>query len=790
MQPIDSLLQDVRFAARQLTEHAGFTAIVLLTLALGTGATTTCFSLLSAFALRPLPFFEPERLIAVQALERSAGGLAAPTFDTFGTLRETSGLLSDSVAYASRSATVAGSAAAERIAVAEVSGDLFALLGVPLERGQPLTPDHRMAVISHDLWTRRFASDPAVVGGPLTLDGELFTITGVAATRFAFPRGTDVWLPPARWNGDQRVEVVARLQPGMSVQQADAALRTLAVPAPSGQRWTTTAVPLRGTMITEKHRNASFALLVASGLVLAIACANLAGLFLARVAARRHEIAVRSAVGASRGRLVRQLMTESLMLSLAGGALGALIAQWGVDLFVSTVGAPREAEWLEFAVDLRVLAFTLAASIGAALIFGVVPAVRGSRVDLREVLQEDDRTGSPGQRTRRVRATLVGLQVALSLGLVAGAASVVMSSMALDTIEPGFNRDRLLAARVALAGTAFDAPERRMAFVDAALERLRALPGVAAVTAVSHVPLGDRDIPFSPFLIAGAAVDAGARPPTASTRYADSGYIGTMGIPLRLGRDFTGAEARDARGRIILINDTMAGRYWPQTNPIGSRIRLMGTASPAEWFTVIGVVGDVAQRQLPGAPENQVYLPLAGSRDLSLVVRATSDASALAPGVREAVRSADSTVALSTRTMADMYLWYTNDRRGQGMVLAVLALVALLVAALGIYGVIALMVTERHREIAIRKALGGSNAVVRRLVLGSGLRLASLGIGAGLMLAVVLTMFLSSIFYGVHAFDLRVLGVTAGLLGAVALAASWLPARSAMRVDPMTVLRR
>jgi putative ABC transport system permease protein len=791
MQPMDNLLRDIRFAARQLAATPGFTAIVLLTLALGTGATTTCFSLLSAFALRPLPFADPDRLVSILVMERSAGGPSAPTFETFRAVSQTAGLMSGSVAYAARSVTVSGSVAAEQIPAAEISGDVFALLGVPLQRGRSFTPRERLAVISDSLWARRFGSDAAIVGMPLMIDGEIFTIGGVAAPRFSFPRGADVWLPPAQWTSERRVDVVARLQPGVSVQETDAALRTFAVAAPSQERWTTTAVPLRETMVAAKHRNATLALLVASGLVLAIACANLAGLFLARVGARKHEIAVRSAIGASRWRLVRQLLTESLMLSLAGGALGALAAQWGVDLFVAALGAPREAEWLQFAVDLRVLAFALAASIGAALVFGVVPAIRGSRVDIRNVLQEDDRTGNSGLSTRRMRAALVGLQLALSLGLVAGAAAVVRSSMSLDAIEPGFNRDGVLAIRAALAGTAFDAPARRMAFVDSASERLLALPGVMSVTAVSHVPVGDRDVPFSRFRVEGSDAGAeGGQPAAASLRFADGGYVAAMGIPIRLGREFTSAEGRDVRGRLILISDSMARRYWPGGNALGSRIRLASAPDPADWYTIIGVVGNVAQRQLPAAPENQVYLPLAIARNVTLVVRAISDPAALAAAARETVRGVDDTVALSTRTMTDMYGWYTADRRNQGIVLAVLGLVALLVAALGIYGVIALMVTEGQREIAIRKALGGSNAAVRRLVLGRGLRLSSIGLGAGVALAAAMTTFLSSIFYGVRAIDPALLGATAALLFLVALAASWWPARSAMRVDPMTILKR
>jgi hypothetical protein len=313
---------------------------------------------------------------------------------------------------------------------------------------------------------------------------------------------------------------------------------------------------------------------------------------------------------------------------------------------------------------------------------------------------------------------------------------------------------------------------------------------VVAVTAVSHVPAGDRDVPFWRFAMAGAADGAPGAAQLASVRFADTGYLETMGIPVRLGRGFTRAEARDVHAPVILINNGMAGRLWPGRNPIGSRLRLPGTDTPDAWYTIVGIVGDVAQRQLPGAPENQIYLPLAHARDITLVVRTVADPGSLAAAARDAIRGADSTVAVSTRTMADMYQWYTNDRRGQGLVLAALGVMALLIAALGVFGVMALMVTERRGEIAIRKALGGSDSAVRRLVLGRGLRLASFGIGAGLLLAALLSAFLSSIFYGVRPFDVQVLGGTAALLGVVATAASWWPASSAMRIDPMEVLKQ
>ena len=467
--------------------------------------------------------------------------------------------------------------------------------------------------------------------------------------------------------------------------------------------------------------------------------------------------------------------------------MGLLLAQWGVDLFSATVGKPQGAEWIEFVVDLRVVTFALAASVVTALLFGLAPAFNGARVDLRSVLQEDTGTSGPGPSARRVRRLLVAGQVAVSIALVCGAASVVMSSMRFDDIDVGFDRDGILALRVALAGRAYAQPEQRFAFVDAATERLRSLPGVSSVTTGSHLPLIDRDVPQAAFVLDGR--DVTQRPPFGSIRFVDAGYIAAMGIPIRRGHAFTVAEARDPRSPAIVINDTMARRYWPDRDPVGARLGLTGTADVDGWYTVVGVVGEVNQRQLPAEPENQMYLPPASARELTLMVRAASESAALASQARDAVQGVDRSLAINTNTMKTAYGWYTRDRRLQGLIIGILGVIAMLLAGLGVYGVMSLMVNERRHEIAIRMALGSSPSAVLRLVLGRGLSLASAGIGVGVLLASALTAFLSSVFLGVRAFDGSVLGTTAALLAAVAVLSSWWPARRAMRVDPMITLK-
>lgn len=787
-------MHDLRVAWRQLAGHPAFALTVVVTLALGIGATTTGFAVLNAVAFKPIPFSDPDRLIGVHAVDRLGSGRSRLSLDTYTALTRTPEF-SDAVAYRTRAVTVAGAASAERLQAAEVSGDLSSLLGVPVQIGRALTASDvgtRVAVISDDVWTRRLGSDRGVLGGRLSLDGTEYVVVGVASRGFSFPEDARLWIPLATATGDARVDVVARRAAGVSGAQADARLAALSAGTlfGPGERGTRTAVAtsLRRLMIGAKQRDMALFVLAAAGFVLLVACVNLAGLLSAFVGARKHEMALRAAIGAGRPRLVRQLMTESALLAFSGGLLGLLLAQWGIALFSATVGKPQGADWIEFAVDPRVVAFALASSVVTAVLFGLLPSLGGTRVDLRSVLQQDSRTSGQGPAARRLRGFLVAGQVAVSVALVSGAAAVVTSSMRLDGDGVGFERDGILALKVALAGRAYEDPEQRFAFVDAVTARLRTLPGVTSVTTGSYLPLIDRDLPYAGFALEGT--DATARPPVGSVRFVDAGYPAAMGIPVRRGRAFTVAEARGLRDKAVLINDTMARRYWPERDPIGTRLRLTGTAEVEGWYTVVGVVGDVSQRQLPAEPENQMYVPLAAARDVTLVVRAASDSTQLAAQARGTVEDVDHSVAISTNTMTAAYRWYARDRRVQGLVLGMLGVIAALLAGLGVHGVMSLMVTERSREIAIRMALGSSASAVLRLVLTRGVSLASAGVGVGVLLASVLTAFLSSIFLGVRAFDSAALMAAASLLAAVAVLASWWPARRAMRVDPMVTLRK
>jgi len=793
---MSSLSQDLRYAVRQMWRQRSFSAIVIVTLALGVGAATTAFSILNAVALKPPSYSDVERLVSVYTSTRDSGGRAPVPAGAVADLSAI-GVFQSAVAYATRGVNAGGTASAERLNSAEITGDLFTVLGARFELGRAFLPEEhqegtQVAVVGHSVWTRLYAASTGVLGSTIVLDGRPHAIVGVAPEGFGFPGATDVWVPFARSASANRgVWMIGRLTDGTTVEQADAALQSAssaidAVSRPPDAWRTARIVPLHESLISRKHQNAATVLLIATGLVLVMACANLAGLFLANVAGRRQELALRAAIGAERMCIARLLMTESLVFSAVGGALGVLVAQWGIALFVATLGRPAGAGWMEFGVDRQVLVFALGVSTLAALLFGLAPALTASNVDIRGVLQEGAGQAGTSRRGGRYRRVLVAAQVAVSLALVVASSSVVASSLRLDKIPTGFDGDGLLRARVSLAGPAYEQPAQRLAFVDRVVERLSG-PRVAAISATSHVPLIDRDISATRVIVNPTLPEQ--QQPIASVRFVAGDYLETMRIPVLRGRSFTVSESRDTRTQAVIVNETMARRHWADADPIGRTVRLAGPTRSESELVVIGVVGDVAQRQLPATGENQIYLPLAEARELSIVARAAGDPADLAHDVRAAIAAVDRALPVATQTMREMYGWYGWDRRAQGLVLGAVGTVALLLAALGIYGVMSLLVTHRTREIGVRIALGSTTGAILRLMVGAGLRLASVGMAIGLLLGLAATVGLSAIFFGVQPFDYRVFVFAAGLLGSAALIASWWPARRAMRVNPMVVLK-
>ncbi|HEX5725049.1 MAG TPA: ABC transporter permease [Longimicrobiaceae bacterium] len=811
---MDTLLQDLRYALRTLRRSPGFAAVAVLTLALGIGANTAIFSVLQAVLLRPLPFADADRLMVFWNQYAGGGpqkGAISPS--EFADYRRSLRAFESTAAVTDWNANLTGRGEPERVQGFIVSPNLFDVLGVRPALGRAFAPgegvegNREVAVLSHALWQRSFGADPAVVGTTVRLNGNTYTVVGVMppevrfpdAPGLLFPERADLWVPRA-WEsfaderGNQYLRVVGRLREGGTAEGAAAELRALAArfqaeypesyPVASG--WRPVAIPLREEYVGQV-RPALLVLAGAVGLVLLIACANVANLLLARSAARRREIAVRSAVGAARGRLVRQLLTESLVLALAGAVAGVALASWGVAV-LARVG-PRSIPRLEeTTVDLRVAGFALAASLLTAALFGLVPALQLAR-PAAAVLGAAGRA-SPDRGRRRLRSFLVAAQVALAVVVLVGAGLLLRSFARLQGTDPGFDPRGVLTFQVSLPPLRYDSLDQRVAVWDEVLGRVAALPGVRAAGGVNPLPLSG-DAWSASFMVEGQPVPPGGEYPHAEYAAVSPDYFRAMGISLHAGRAFTGADRAGAPA-VAVVDERLARRYWPGEDPVGKRLSLAG--QPDTVFTeVVGVVEHVRAVGLHQEGEPQVYVPLLqrSNRSAYMAVSAPrGDPLRLAAAIRAEVRRADPELPIAkVATMEQVLARATADRQFSLVVLAVFAAAALLLAAVGIYGVASYLVAQRTREIGIRMALGARGADVLRLVAGEGLAVVAAGIVAGTVGALAFARLLSGLLYGLTATDpLTYLGV-ALLLGAVATAALLLPARRASRVDPVVALR-
>jgi len=796
---VTGLAADLRYAVRTLAKSPGFTAIAVLTLGLGIGATSTVFTSVNALLLRPYPYRDQSRVMALREDKPSddirGNEVSYPNFVDW---RAESRSFDDLAAYSGRSMNVAGGDEPELVRGEEVSDGTFRLLGMaPIvgrdfqpEEGRPGGPG--VVLLSHGLWQRRFGGDRAIVGRPIQLNGVPTTVVGIMPEGFAFPGGAQLWVPLQRdattGRGNHWLEVVGRLRPGVSNAQAHAELGAiagrLAERFPDSNRgWTVSVVPLREHEIGS-YRPVLYIMLGAVLFVLLIACANVANLQLARGAARQREIAVRTALGASRSRIVRQLLTESVVLALLGALIGLAFALWGNDLVNRAVPADRPF-WMRFTIDGRVLAFTAGVAVLTGLLFGSSPALQAARGDLHESLKEGGRGGSTGRRHARLRSAFVVGEVALSLVLVLGATLLIRSFVQLQTAPIGFDRSHLLTVSVNLAGPAFDSSAQRQQFLAEAQGRLRALPGVSAAAAASSLPLtGDNTT-------SNITVEGVETPPEsealASWQTVTGEYFRALGLPVVRGRAISERDVSDS-ARVAVVNETMARLYWPHDEPVGKRFHL---GTQGTWITVIGVARDV-QRRLTDPPQNQFYLPYphAPFRYMTILVRTTGEPGALAPAVRRTLRAAAPSLGLyNVRTMDEWFRQAMWESRLYGQMFGMFALVALLLASLGVYGVVAYMVAQRTHEIGVRMALGARAADVLRLVVRSGIGLTSVGVVLGIAGAAGMTGVLRRLLFGVSATDpFTFVTVPLFLLG-VALLACYLPARRAARVDPVIALR-
>jgi putative ABC transport system permease protein len=796
---------DLRYALRTLGKTPSFTAIAIICLALGIGVNATIFSCVNALLLRPFPYRDPQNLVAIRDENPKKGWTGnSITYPNFVDWRAEAKSLAGAGAYTGRAYNVAVGDEPEYVQGAGVSASMFRVLGVRPVLGRDFREEEdrvgaeKVALIGHGLWQRRFAGDTKIIGRQLKLNDENYTVIGVMPEKFAFPEVAQIWTPlsfdPTKFRGNHSLEAIARLKPGVSRAQAQSELvaiaRRLELQYPeSNTGWTVSVATLNEAELGPEVKSVVLIMMGAVTFVLMIACANVANLLLARTAERGKEIAIRTALGAGRARIVRQLLTESVLLAGAGGVLGIAVAHWGLKLIVANIPVTLPF-WMEFNIDPTVLAFTMAVALGTGIIFGLAPALQASNPNLNETLRESGRGTSAGRRRQRTRSALVVTEVALSMVLLVGATLMIRSFLGLQQVDPGFDRRGVLALRMFLGGSAYDSLYQRRAFFERVLPRVRELPGVEAVSAVNNAPLSGSNNSSS-FVVEGQTVALGDEP-NAAWRSITPQYLATLKVPLRKGRMFTEQELADS-AKVAVVNETMVQRFWPNEEPIGKRLRF-GTANDTnpEWYQVIGVAADVKQRRLNAKPENQFYIPYtqAAYRGMSLLVRTTAEPSRSTDAVLRAIHSVDPNLpAYNVMTMDAMYRQSFWQPRLYGMMFGSFAFIALVLAAVGVYGVISYSVVQRTQEIGVRVALGAQTMDVLRLIVSHGMLLAGIGVGIGILGALGITRLLTSLLFGVTATDPLTFVAIPLLVAAIAFVASVVPARRAARVDPVVALR-
>jgi putative ABC transport system permease protein len=801
---LETLVQDLRYAVRTLRMSPGFTAVAATTLALGIGVNTAIFSIVDAVLLRPLPFPDADRLVLVWATNAASGATEdVASYPDFEEWKAQAASFAAVAAFTTRSMTVSGADEAALVPAMQVTPGFFETLGTgpamgrALRAGEDQAGAAHVAVITDALWKERFGGRPDVLGQPVRMNEETFTVVGVMPPGVKISPGAaeQVYVPivrdPSRNHGFLRV--VARLRPGIPIARARAEMdlltRRLAQQYPASNRSVgANVVPLVHAVVG-KLRPGLLIFLGVVTLVLLIACANVANLSLARSAARRREIAVRAALGAGRRRIVRQLLTESIVLSLAGGGLGLLLSSWTARVLVAVLTRTFQVPRIEGAgTDVRVLGFTLAVSLATGIVFGLAPALTAASPDLQG-LRESGRTATGGRRARRVRGALVVAETALALVLLAGAGLLLRSLLALRSTAPGFQAHNLLAVDFWLPRTRAASSSERQRFFERATGRVAAVPGVRATALVANLPLGGGYDTLG-FQIPGRPAPAGAKGFKAQFNIASAGYFRTMGIRVIEGREFGGQDGESAPP-VIVVNETAGRQFWPGEDPIGKQIVLSAASAPR---TVVGEVEDVRQLGLGVAPQPEIFLcnlqPGPPWPWLTLVVRTSEDAAALAGTIRAAAASTDRDVPIAqVRTMEAVLAASLAQPRVYAALLGAFAALALALASVGLYGVVSYTVAQRTHEMGIRVALGADRRDLVRLVLRQGLLLSLAGTLIGVLAAIGLTRVLTHVVPTVRPGDPLTLAAVAAVLIAVALAASVLPARRASRIDPTVALR-
>ena len=804
---METVIKDIRYGVRGLWKRPGFTAVAVLTLALGIGANTAIFSVVNAVLLRPLQFRDPDRLVMIWEDATWVGfPRNTPAPANYVDWKTQTQSFEDMAASAESTFNLTGDGEPERLTAYKVTANFFPLFGVQPELGRGFaTEDDRpgaqkVAVLSHALWQTRYGGDRQIVNRDIQLDGEKYTVVGVMPQGFQFfESDVRLWVPLAldaeelANRGGHYLKVVARLKPGVTLDQAQADLKAVMARVAKDHPEDTAdgklgafAMPMREQLAGDV-RSSLVVLLVAVAFVLLIACANVAGLLLARAVGRRREIALRIALGASRVRVVRQLLTESLLLAAAAGVIGSALAYWSF-AFLQKLIPEQMALLTSLTLDTRILVFTLLISLLTGVIFGLVPALQSAKVDLNEALKQSTRVTATG----KLRSALIVFEVAASVVLLVGAGLLVQTLFQLFNQYSVLQPEKILTMRTVLPQPKYKEPQQRHAFYQQVLDRVEHLPGVISAGYTTSVPLlwkGGTSgfIPEGMPPIPGMAYDANHREVSAD-------YHKTMNIPLRAGRYFDSRD-NETSMRVAIVNETMARQYWPGENAIGRRFNI-GDPNDGEWAQIVGIVADVRQMGLDEPVKAEMYFPYQQVTDWlfyvprDLAIRTSGDTSNLVSSVRQIIREVDPDQPVSNiATMSDV-LGVEAEQRQMGMIMTVaFAGLALLLASLGIYGVLAYFVTQHTNEIGVRIALGASRLNILALVLKKGMGLTLLGIAIGIAASFALTRLMSSLLFGVKAFDPLTFVAVPVLLAAVALLACWIPARRATKVDPMIALR-
>jgi len=816
---MDTLIQDIRYGFRSLLKSPGFTVVAVITLALGIGANSAIFSIVNGLLLRPLPYRDSERLAIIWTHSPGANvDQDWPSPGQYSAVVSNNSVFEEIAIAQGSNLILTGMGAPERIGVVRTSSNMFSILGAKPELGRIFLSEEDVGekpttvILSYGLWQKRFGGDQNAIGQVLRLSGENYTVVGVMPADFSLGyevmptvgsvQEAEMLLPlpmdAETYNnhGDENYNMLARLKPGATIAQAQAELDAVVVGLqqqfpdnyPPSRRFSYSVRPLLEQVVGDV-RPALFVLLGAVGCVLLIACANVANLLLARAAVREKEIAIRTALGANRWRVVRQLLTESVMLAVLGGALGLVMAVWSLDglRLLNPGNIPRLQN---IRIDGRVLAFTFAAALLTGILFGLAPALRGSRVNLSETLKEGGRS-LVASGNHRLRNLLVIAEMALSLVLLICAGLLIRSFMRVQQVEPGFAAQNVLSLRLSVVGTAYIEETRRLIFYQQLWERIKQLPGVEETGGASVLPLsggvGWGSITIEGYDPAATGQDA----IQADLRIASVGYFETLKVPLIRGRFFNEQDKKDSL-KVVIIDENMARTYWPGADPIGKRLKLGGVASNSPWLTVVGVVANVKQYALDTNSRVALYTPhlQVPIATMYVTMRTTGDPRSIAAAVTDEARAMDANVPVfDVKTMEQRLSESLARRRFAMLALGLFAVVAMLLAVVGIYGVMSYSVAQRTREIGIRVALGAKTRDVLKLIIRQGMLLAAIGVGIGLVAAILATRVMASLLFGVSPTDPATFALIAVLLAGVALLACYVPARRAAKVDPMVALR-